>query len=446
MTKQRRQDFALGLTAIVVAGLFLGTLLFLVPALGGDGRTIEIHFRHEEGLAPLKKGSPVLLAGSVDVGRVRELRVAQLDGPDGHPRTVFVVQATLRHDIPLYGNCRITTGQPAIGGPGYVSILNVGTPGTPLVEPIQGLPAQSLAAAIGQLSSELLSEGGFVDQLNTAVNPEAEGSLMNKLLASLTDINALTRELRHQMSPSEQQALLAKIHRLADDLNATTAALRTQLDAGNDAAVLARVHAALGHLEEGLAEAAAMLKENRPVVRDTLATVRHAVTSIDQEMLGALRTELDAGNPNGTLGKLHTAMDRVNASLADVQSMTSTGQRLVAVSRPSLERTLGNFVAMSDQLKLASQEVRLNPSKLIWGPTRQREEKLLVFRAASHFAEAAGRLDDAAGRLAAVLQTLPADGSPGALEADELRSIYEAVQAAFQRFGRAEEVLWEQLK
>ncbi|HQL55196.1 MAG TPA: hypothetical protein PLQ87_10860, partial [Phycisphaerae bacterium] len=136
----------------------------------------------------------------------------------------------------------------------------------------------------------------------------------------------------------------------------------------------------------------------------------------------------------------------VNASLADVRVMTSEGQRLVVLSRPAIEKALGNFVNMSEQLRLASQEVLLNPSKLIWGPTRAREDKLLIFRAASSFAEAASQLDNAASRLEAVLKTLPAEGAPAELDDAELRAIYESVQAAFQRFGRAEEVLWDQLK
>jgi ABC-type transporter Mla subunit MlaD len=447
--KQRRQDFALGLAVMVFVVLFVVTLLFLYPVLQAGGRAVEIHFRHEDGMAPLKAGSPVLLAGSLEVGRVRAVRVEELDAPatkGGRKRTVFVVQAELREDIPLYGNCEITSDQPAIGGSGFVSILNVGTPDVPLAGPIQGLPPQSLSATIGALSRRLLAAGGLVDQLSRVVDSEAEGSLLHKLLVSLDDVNAMTRELRAQMSPDQQEALLYKLHRVLDEVNATTAGLRAELSAGNDAALVAKLHLALTHLDEGLSEAAAMLKENRPVIRSTLATVEHAVRTVDQDVLAVLQSELDPANPTGTLGKLHTAMDRVNASLADVRSMTAAGQRMVVLSRPALEKTLENFQGMSEQLRLASQEVLLNPSKLIWGPSREREEKLLVFRAASNFAEAASQLDQAAGRLEAVLKALPADGRAAELDTREIESVYQAVQAAFQRFDRAEQVLWEQLK
>lgn len=447
--KKRRQDFALGLAALLFVAAFLATVLFLYPRMQTGGRAVQIRFPHEEGLTPLKAGSPVLLSGSLEVGRVRDVKVEQLLLPTSHglqKRTFFVVDTEIGSDVALYGNCQVTTDQPAIGGSGFVSILNVGTPDVPLSGPIIGLPPQSLSASISALSRRLLAPGGFMDRLNEAVDPDAEKSIVHKMLLSLDDINTVTRELRTQMDPHEQTTLLNKIHRVLDDLNATTAALRAELTAGNDTALLAKVHLALTHLDEGLSEAAAMVKENRPLVHDALTAVDHTARTVDQEMLSRLQRELDPTNATGTLGKLHLAMDRVNASLEDIRSMTAAGARMVLLSRPTIEKTLENFASMSDQMRLTSQEVLLNPSKLIWGPTREREDKLLIFRAASQFAEAASQLDDAAARLEAVLKALPAEGLTGAADAKEIQSIYEAVQGAFQRFGRAEEVLWEQLK
>jgi ABC-type transporter Mla subunit MlaD len=447
--KRRRQDFALGLTAIVFVAAFLATVLFLYPSMQTGGRPVEIRFPHEEGLAPLKVGSSVLLSGSIEVGRVTDLQIEQLLVPtplSPQKRTFFVVKADIRKDVPLYGNCKITTDQPAIGGNGFVSILNVGTPDVPLTGPVIGLPPQSLSAAISTLSRRLLAPGGFVDNLNEAVDPDAEKSIVHKMLLSLDDMNAITRQLRSEMNPHEQATLLHTIHRVLDDLNAATASLRAEMSTGNDAALLAKLHLALTHLDEGLSDAAAMLKENRPLVHDTLASVEHTARTIDQELLVRLKAELDPANSAGTLGRLHLAMDRVNESLENVREMTAAGERAVVLGRPAIDKTLENFVNMSDQLRQASQEVLLNPSKLIWGPSREREDKLLIFRAASEFAQAASQLDDASARLKAVLQTLPAGGPATEADTKELQSVYDAVQAAFQRFGRAEEVLWDQLK
>ena len=118
----------------------------------------------------------------------------------------------------------------------------------------------------------------------------------------------------------------------------------------------------------------------------------------------------------------------------------------LAYNRPRIERILVNFQDMSEQLRLASQEVLLNPSRLIWGPSARREEQMLVFQAARSFAEAAGELDDASGRLEAVLQMLPAEGPVPRPVGDEIQSILDSVRATFDRFKGAENTLWDQLQ
>jgi hypothetical protein len=446
--KPRTQNFALGLTAIAFLALFLATFVFLYPVLQRGGHVIEILFRHEDGMAPLKPGSAVLLGDSLEVGHVRDIELRELPDPQrkGIRSTFFVVAAQIRTDLPLYGNCDITTNQPAIGGSGYVSITNLGTSNVPLAPPLIGRPPLSFSAVLSTLSRRLLAEGGLLDELAEAANPKVESSLMYKLLASLDDINAITRELRNQASPDAQDALLHKLHRVLDDVNVATAALRTELSKGDDDALLAKTHLALTHLDEGLSEATALLKDSRPVVQDTLASVNRATRNVEQEVLPALRAELDPANPASTLGKVHLAMDRTNAALAEIQTMTSEGQRMVVLSRPVLEHMLANFLEMSEQVRMISQELLLNPSKLILPPPPEREAKLVVFRAASSFAEAATQLDEAAARLEAVLKTLPSEDQATAGDRQELQNIFDSVRGAFERFTRAEDVLWEKLK
>ncbi len=59
--KSRRQDFLLGLVVIAFIVLFLGTFLFVYPRGAGATREITVRFKHDEGVAPLKVGSPVTL-------------------------------------------------------------------------------------------------------------------------------------------------------------------------------------------------------------------------------------------------------------------------------------------------------------------------------------------------------------------------------------------------
>lgn len=446
---QRKQNFALGLTAIVFLALFIATVIFLYPVFKPGGKRITVLFRHDEGMAPLKQGSPVLLGGSLEVGRVARVGREERTPPDNpnRPRnTYFVVELEIARDLNLYGDCRITTGEPAIGGSGFVLINDVGDPNEPLEEPVVGHPPQSLAAFIGTLSNRLLADGGLVDQLNKAVDPEHQGSVLFKVMASLDDLNQMTSELKRQLHPDEERAVIAKVHRILDDVNAATAALREETQPGRNDNAIAQVHRVLDHLDAALQEAASMLEEDRPLVLQTLENVEQATRRINEDVLARLRNELDPDNETGTLGRVHAAMDHVNRSLENLETITNASERMLTSSRPQIEETLDNVNTTSQELKHGVQELVLNPSKLFWGPSGDREKQLAVFLAARNFAEAARQLDTASGRLESILNSLPEDQPISETLNKEIESIHATIRAAFQRFEQTERVLWDQLK
>jgi len=444
---KRRQDFALGLTAIVMLAVLLGTLLFLYPNLSLNRKHLVVQFQHELGLAPLKPGSPVVLAGALDVGRVTRVYAKNIASPTEPAESdlYVVVEAELDPNVELYSDCRITSDEPPVGGSGVLVILDVGTPGKPLAEgqAVRGLPPQSLAAVIGTLSRRLVGPGGLLDRLDQMFDVEAEGSLANKIAASLDDVNDMTGHLRVELSPTEQSALLAKVHVVADDVLAVTHALREQA-AGDDPQLIVKLHAALDALNSGLRQANDLLSESTPSVRATLMHLEQAAASIDEDLLASLRAELDRDDTGSLLGQVHAAMTRVNASLADIQLMSDTGRRVLVANRPAVQRTVDNIKEMSGTLRLASEEIRLAPWRLLYRPTPQEKEEMSVFEAARTFAEAATYLDDAAARLEAVAASMPAGAT--AESDEELQAIQESLRAAFDRFQRAEDYLWKRME
>jgi ABC-type transporter Mla subunit MlaD len=446
--KPRRQDFVLGIAVLALLALFVGTVLFIYPSLGVETRQITVRFRHEEGVAPLKPGSPVMLSGALQVGKVSDVRKQRATIQTGAgPREdlLIVVDAEVDADLELFDNCQITTDQPPVGGGGVLVILNVGKPSAgAAVSPIEGLPPQSLAAAIGTLSRRLLGPNGLVDRLEQLIDVNVEGSLAFKVARSLDDVNAMTQDVRLQLNPHEQTALMAKVHAIFDNLNETTAALRGQLAVDDEATLLAKVHIVLDQLEGGLAEANAMLHENRPAIRDTLTSIESVTRQMDEELLAAFKAELNRDDPTALLGKIHAGIDRLNVSLENVVTMTDTGRKLVVLNRPALQRSIDNLKDVSDELRVGVQEIMLAPWRLFRPPAGE-IKRLDVFEAARRFAEAASMLDDAATRLQAVLAAGPAEGqvlgSP-----EEIRMIQDSLQSAFERFQTAEDYLWEQMK
>ncbi|MGE3182169.1 MAG: MlaD family protein [Phycisphaerae bacterium] len=444
--KQRNQDLLLGITAIVMFSLGLATFLFLYDTTPPNVREIEIQFRHREGMVPLVKGSPVLLANSLTVGRVMEVGAKQMDTPQGLD-TFIIVKALIQNDLKIYKNCKINTNQPAVGGNGYVNIVDLGNPDAVALaddDAIRGLPPESFAAVISGLSTRILGEGGLMDQVEGLLDPESEGSLVYKMSTSMSDVNDITTLLKVQLSPDEQDNLLAKLNIILDRVGRLASSLEEEFEADNGVGTLAKVHLALDDLDRALRSIADMLDENRPVLRETIASVQHTAKVLDEDILAALAREFDRDDPTTLLGKLHASMDNVQAAMNDIEEITTTGKRILVLSEPAIERVLNNITEMSVELQRATAELRLNPSRLIWGPGNIEQQNIPAFNAARDFAAAATAMDATSGRLKALLETAGPNASPQTRQ--EIQRLQSELRDAFGRFERAEKFLYEEIQ
>ncbi|MBI5866571.1 MAG: hypothetical protein HZB38_19060 [Planctomycetes bacterium] len=447
--KTRNQDFLLGLVVLICLAVFVGTFLYVFPRYAGPTKTITVHFRHEEGVAPLKKGCPVTLAGAMQVGKVTGLRRSMVqNNKPGLPPTqlLILVEASIDADLTLYQDCQISTDQPPVGGGGTLVILSVGTPekGTITSEVIDGLPPQSFAAAISGLSRRLLAPDGLVDKLSYTLDEKAEGSLVNKLSNSLSDLNAMTADLRTQLSAREEKTLMNKLHLIFDDFASITAELRAQMQTENTAGLLAKVNAAVDVLSTAMREAGDILHENRPAIASTVGSIESVTRTLDVEIMAKLKRDFDRDDPSSLLGKLHVAMSELNTSMKNIAETTDSARSFVVANRPALDRMTENLKAVSDQMRTAVQELALRPWRLFQPPGSELK-RLDVFEAARNFSEAATLLDDASARLEAVV-TASAGGGRNVANESEIREIQSSLQKAFERYRIAEDVLFEKLK
>jgi ABC-type transporter Mla subunit MlaD len=448
--QSRKGDFTLGVTVIVLLALFVGSFFFITGSalFGPERREIVVHFSLMEGMAPLKRGSPVLLRGALNVGTVTSVdrRLRDEQGRPGVP--TIVVRADVDTDITLYRDCRITTSEPVIGGAAFLVIHDVGTPslGPALADaPIHGERPQSLQAAIGDLSDWLLASDGFLTRLDRHFDEGIEGSVLNKVMASLDDINALTGELRAQMTPQEQQALLGKLLSILDNVHGITASLRNETNPEVRASLVSSVHRALEHLDASLATTRAILSDAQPRLQHTLEHVESAARTVDVDVLAALKAELERDDPTALLGKIHASLDQAQAALTDVAGLAAGGRRMLAANRPALDRTAANLREASEELKTGIAEIRLQPWRITTPPGREEMKRITFFTAARFFAEAAARLDDVAARL----EGLSADVPPGATDAEaaaELAELRQSLDTAFTNFRQAEQVFYEKVK
>ncbi|MCG3129178.1 MAG: hypothetical protein CHACPFDD_04088 [Phycisphaerae bacterium] len=444
-----RSDFLLGSATLLLGALLVGTILFMNPLKRTAAQTIVVQFEHSQGVAPVREGSPVLLAGAMQVGTVSQVQRAWTEVVDRRTqrstrKLTINVSAQIDADIELYGDCQITTDQPPVGGGATLVILDVGTMGTARDRgrAIVGLPPQSLGAAIGTLSRRLLGPEGVVEQIERLIDERRESSLVYKVARSLDDINAITAELRTQLSATEQHSLLSKVHGMADDLASMTRGLRGELDRAVPNSLLARVASILESLAATLAEATGLLTDNRATLAQTVRHVESLTARLDGELMTTLLAELNRDDPNSILGRVHAAMNRLNGSLADIQAITAAGRDVIVVSKPAAERTIANAREMSEQLRLASEEIRLAPWKLLYRPSPRETSQMTVFEAARTFAEAATYLDDAAARLEAATSATSGAAPASAAEID---AIIDGIRKAFERFKRAEDFLFQKM-
>lgn len=446
--RKRRNVFALGMTAIVVFGLFTFTVLFLNPIADRPSYRVVVQFRHSEGMAPIRAGSPVLLSGAVQIGTVESVRPEEIlvpvPGGTSKVKDLFIiVNAQIETGITLYADAQITTDQPAVGGMASMVVLDVGTKDAPLTDAtrIRGLAPQSLAATIGALSRRLLGPGGMVDKLDALIDPNTEGSAAYRILKSLGDVNEMSAKLRGQLDPGEERSILNRVNAVANDLSVISAGLREELGAPQSDNLLAKVHRSLDVLAAALVQLNELLGESRAPISVVMGNAAELSQALNEQVGALLRAELNREDPTSMLGKLHLSMDRVNDSLGNLAAVSDTARRTVEFSRPSLERTLVNVKEMSNQLRLASEEIRLSPWRLMYRPTAGETQRMSLFEAARTFAEAATFLDDAAARLEAA-----GAAQAGGADDAELREIRKSVSEAFERFKQAEAYLWEKLK
>jgi len=464
MPKQR-DAFKLGVTLLVVLALFLGVLFFLASR-GPTGQHVTVRFRHDAAGMPVLKPGAQVRCGGTQVGTVRRVELREAAAPasrqtpggaESKPaeRQLYLyVEAEVDEAVGLRTDCRIAAEGPALGGTGWLVIESRGTAPKLLGEHdlVEGQPPGGFAAVtdkLNDLAAALQAEldasrpNSLMATIKAQLNATDATSLLGKIHKSLDDIGAMTSSMRGQFDPREQATLLGKLHASLNHINQITAELRDQLASARDDAMLAKVHRALDTLNAGLRNAAEMLRENREPLHQTLEHLRRTSEQLDAGIAKRIARQLDPDNAAGLIAKIHVGLNRLNASLADINQVTDTTRQLVVLNREKLDELLTNFKQTSEHLKAAAKDIRRNPWRLLYRPSPQEIDRLSVFDAARAFAEAAAELDDAVADLRAL-----AEAQNGQLRADDpqLQRIRARLAETFEKFTQAEAALWQQLK
>jgi len=215
--------------------------------------------------------------------------------------------------------------------------------------------------------------------------------------------------------------------RLDGDLDDMSANLKrfTESMAEVDAGQLTRdADETITDLKDLVAEARELQRVNRPRIDDTLATAQRFSARFENEATDDL------------IETIHSARSAAD----DLADLADNANVLLAENSPSIERSLANARLASDQLRLATIEIRRNPWRLLSRPKTKELREELVYDAARVYASAASDLRDAGASLESVL----ARGGTGADE-QELEALSEDLKSALDRYKQAEDRLLDLL-
>lgn len=391
-------------------------------------RRLVVRFSLVDGAAGIKPGSLVMLGGQ-PIGKVRSVRF-DMDsgtspartGPDpgtsparpdapaspagpaagGGTPTGVVIDAIVRSDLAIYDNALIALDRPLLGTLSTLSMYAVGTRDGPHRGASPELEENEELMGTLAPPAFLAQAGWGPDQSAQLRLVMDRADRVSEKVASLVD--------RHE--PAIDQGF-RDLGALAGRFPAWgESADRTLLN-------LERASERFGPIGD---EALAVVKSVRAVVEENRGAIDASIASA-QKLMASLE------------GK---SFDKLDEALAKVGRSAGRLDELLAEQGPTLRRTLANFRLMSDQLRLASSEIRTQPWRLLVRPTTKELEAQLVYDAARAYAEAVGDLRDASASLEGVLTPAQGAAPAGGETARVVPELIESLRTAFDRYRTRE--------
>jgi ABC-type transporter Mla subunit MlaD len=412
--------------AFVVASLLLAVWVsFMLSDSRGTARMREISVRFPlaMGTHGLQKGSPVLMGGQ-QVGTVADWRFDfETDGQGRDIAQGVIVLASIDQSLTIFSDAKVFLERPLLGTLSSLNIVDVGgdLPADPAKAPA-GVLAEG-GVLVGTLAPPaLLAQAGYGEeqahQVRTLIKDLADMVATTKpnvegTTADAREVLTLLRQRVGEWS-TKVDTTLANVETASAKINPLMDTAKATLDEFSVAATNARL---------AVEDVRAAIDENRPKIDSILTSVDQTTQRVNRESVDLL---------NGALADARDAL-RVLSDAAD------GAQRLLTRETPTARRILANLRLMSDQLKLTAVEVRSQPWRLLYQPTRKESDEQLLYDSVRSYAEASSDLRAAADSLKA----LTADRA--GVDPNEVRNATQAVDNALENYTQAERAFLNRL-
>ena len=353
----------------------------------GPAQVCTVSFKLSDDIGGLRVGDDVRLGG-LKVGIVRDIHPQGLGGPD--PR--ILVTMSLPASYPLHRDAAIGV-QTGLTGSTNVNIESVGS----------GRPLPPGTVLIGR--------------------PDAK-------TAWLASISRIGPRLESAISQIDQQTI-PKVTQTAD-------AAKTLITHANEKIepivehynkVTERATVAIGQVND-------LVGDTKPDIRGTLKNLNAASGTIKDRLPGL------ADQVSQVVAKVDKSLTTAQAALVDVQKtaanakeLTSSLRSVIVDNRSKLDSIVASIKTSSDNIKVASVEIRHSPWRLLYKPSPGEAANLNLYDSAREFADGAGSLSDAASALKDALHDPQADRA-------QIQRLVGELDLSFNRFQQVENKLW----
>ncbi|MEQ8769152.1 MAG: MlaD family protein [Phycisphaerales bacterium] len=431
----------------VMAGLFLiGGLLLAVgmsfwlgeaSALLGSKTQYVARFDLRTGTAGLQKGSDVTLAGQ-PVGRVVKVETVYETSESGARVPVWIdVLMAIDSEVVLFEDAYAELNAPLLGGVSAVNIASAGTGAyiggpeddnvildegeimrgrlSPGILALAGLDAEAIAKIRETLDSAAAASAN-VEQITAAFATDAAPSSQS-VRAILTDVEGFTTRLDEPGG-------------WADDVSEVLA--QGKEFANRLAPVADRIDETVLNAGLMIADARAIINDNRDRLNRTIANVEAVTETVRFE----------------SVDRVHEVLDR---GVLAASTYTDLGDQLnVILDReyPKIRGAISNVASTTEQASMFVEELRAQPWRVLQQPSNADLEREPLYTATRAYARAVGDLRSAGEALEAVISRTRADGSVRpqfALDPAEVAALRDDVDTAFERYKAAERAMLEQL-
>lgn len=378
-TRQRNNTVAGFFVLAAIVG-FVATVITLSD-LGdfASTQTLRIAFSLDIGVPGVKVGSEVLVGG-MSVGKVTHMN-AEINTAD-HPR--FVVTVTIPQEYEIHEDAFAGMVVPLIGGATAIDIAPLGVKGPPLTSKFF---EDGGTLTGGYAPSVLLKTAGIGPEDLQHVKDILQR--VDGITADVKEVTAFAAKTVDEDGP----AIVQNVRLTTEDMKSFVASLREKWPQWSDriAQIIEDVRATV---ERGpdLATRAGAIMDNVDGgvndVRTLVSDVSPNVKSTAENVAEVTRWTREEG-----LAKIDQLLDQADHGLATATGTFTMLNENLTTELPQVSRILANLRLSSDNLKLATIEVRSEPWRLLYTPSKDEAKQSLLHDAVRTYASAVSDLE-----------------------------------------------------